>query len=145
MPKEGKSSSFTNVCAWDTSHESLPRFRSLLSLIPSVSSLWGASQFAQVQLTLTHLRCTFCTPCFLPLGLWVSLWVGPPWKPICHSHTGKVDNYAKNICPVVWGQWRAAVFFPPPWVGAETRFRQQCHDLLGLYTQMPVDMATSIT
>lgn len=41
MPKEGKSSSFTNVCAWDTSHESLPRFRSLLSLIPSVSSSVG--------------------------------------------------------------------------------------------------------
>lgn len=66
---------------------------------------WAASQFTQGQLTMTHLRCTFCTPYFPTLGLWVMLWVEPPWKRTCHSLMGNVGhgNHARNFCPVVWG------------------------------------------
>lgn len=69
MPKEGKR---PPLPMYVRETPPMSRFQGLglsCPLFHLYPVLWGASQFAQVQLTLTHLRCAFCTPCFLPLGL----------------------------------------------------------------------------
>lgn len=134
--KGRKSSFFPTACVWDTTCKSLQRFGPHLFLIPALCVLWGAGQFPQV-----------CWPCpaFLSSGLWVTLWVGTPWRCAWHSCTGNIDVHGEKLHAVVSGAMESCSPLSSALVGAKMLFRQQFHGLLGSYKQQPEDKASCVT